>query len=718
MVLVVNVMQDNHQHFASDQSTTSVVFRQDLRLTPCDDARQPHVIVEDPVAGSFYRLGRIEYALAIRLTASRTIAQAYREVCEQYPDHQLSEEDAADLCRWLIDNELAHTESSKTSARLHRSTEKAKTNRIKQHANPIAIRVPLIHPDRLIGQMMKYVGWIFGLPATVVGVLLILLGGCLAILHRNELTHSSEYLFSSSALTLLLAVTIVLKVFHEFAHAIVCKRYGGDVGQMGVLFILLAPLAYVDVSSVWRFRRRWQRIHVASAGIYVELLVAALAMLIWQSADSPLVKHVCISVMLSAGVATLIFNANPLMKFDGYFVLTDWVRAPNLYTDSQNYLARQARRWFFGGELKEPNWQAGYRIAVAVYAWLALLWKCFVCFGLTIAATKLFHGLGTVLAVVACIVWIGGPTWRVVKLFRQAPRSGRRRFTCVATGSAALLTTLLAAIPWPGAASVPAVVEYSPHEVIRAEVPGFVDTIHVAAGQRVSEGQKLLTLRNPDLVLEAGKLETKIQQSTLRTRQQTLQGRHAAAQAEATELQALTKQHRDAKEQLDSLIVRAPRSGVVVRRRLNELEGTYVAQGDELLVIGDESQKELRVLISQDRFDQFRDQVGAPVRYRARGLATNTSSLAKIIPRARTGVDYPSLLACNGGPLPVKKVANDASPSGPEFELLVPHFEAIVPLSTSQGVDLYSGQRAQVSIGSLDETVGSHLWKRLAEWME
>ncbi|WP_231744455.1 efflux RND transporter periplasmic adaptor subunit [Stieleria neptunia] len=711
-------MQDDHEHFASDQSTTSVVFRQDLRVTPCDDARQPHVVVEDPVAGSFYRLGKIEYALAIRLTASRTIAQAYRELCEQSPDHSLSEEDAADLCRWLISNELAHTESSKSSARLQRSAEKAKTNRIKQHANPIAIRVPLLHPDQMVGRMMKYVGWIFGLPATAAGMLLILLGGCLAIQHWDDLTHSSQYLFSPSALYLLIAVTVVLKILHEFAHAIVCKRYGGDVGQMGVLFILLAPLAYVDVSSVWRFRRRWQRIHVASAGIYLELLVAAIAMLIWQSVESPLVKHVCISVMLSAGVATLIFNANPLMKFDGYFVLTDWARAPNLYTDSQNYLARLARRWFFGGELKEPKWQSGYRFAVAVYAWLALLWKCFVCFGLTIAASKLFHGLGTLLAVTACVGWIGVPAWRVVQLFRKAPSAGRRRFTCVATASAALLATLLAAIPWPGAAPVPAVVEYSPHDVIRAEVPGFVDTIHVSAGQRVSQGEPLLTLRNPDLVLDAQKLETKIQQSTLRTRQQTLQGRHAAAQAEETELQALTKQHRETTEQIDALIVRAPRSGVVVRRRLNELKGTYVAQGDDLLVIGDESQKELRVLISQERFDQFRDQVGAAVRYRARGHATNTSSLTKIIPRARTGIDYPALLACNGGPLPVKKVANETSQSGSEFELLVPHFEAIVPLSASQGVDLFSGQRAQVSIGSLDETVGSHLWRMLTEWMQ
>ncbi|WP_182867612.1 efflux RND transporter periplasmic adaptor subunit [Rhodopirellula sp. JC639] len=717
MVLVVDAMSDDQQHFASDQSTTSVVFRQDLRVTPCEDARQPHVVVEDPLAGAFYRLGRIEYALASRLTDSRTVAQAYRDVCEHYPDHRMSEDDAADLCRWLIDNQLAHTDSSKSSARLHRSAEKSKSDRIKQRINPIAIRIPLLHPDRLVETLVKYAGWIFSVPATVLGVLVMLISGCLALAHWGQLAASTHYLFEPSSLSLLLVVTVGLKVIHEFAHAIVCKRYGGDVGEMGVLLILLAPLAYVDVSSVWRFRRRWQRIHVASAGIYLELLVAAIAMLIWYFVDSPSIRHVCTSVMLSAGVATLVFNANPLMKFDGYFVLIDWARTPNLYTDSQNHLRRRLRCLFFGGEVKQPQWTPGYRTAVGVYAPLALFWKGFVCLGLTLAATKLFHGLGTLLAVVAGVCWIGGPAWRGISAVRNAPRPGRRRFMLIAAGSLAMGTVLLMVVPWPGATPVHAVVEYSPHEVVRAEVPGFVHAIHVDTGQWVSEGEQLLTLGNPELVLQAQQLETKIQQSTLRRRQQTLQGKHAAAQAEATELESLTKRLQDTTEQIDSLVVRAPRSGVVVRRRLRELQGTYVAQGDELLVIGDESQKELRLLIPQDKFDPFRDQSGTVVRFRASGQATQTSALSTIIPRARTEVDYPSLLATNGGPLAVKRVSNDASQSDSQFELLVPHFEAIVPLDASQGVDLHSGQRTRVSIGGLDRTVGSHLWRVVREWI-
>lgn len=718
VVVVVTFMTQGREYFASDLSTATVVFRPDLRCTPHNDARQPHVVVEDPISGTFYRLGKIEYAFAIRLTASRTIADAYRELCEQFPDHHLSEDEAADLCRWLISNELAHTESSKSSDRMLGSAKKASTQRVKERANPIAIRIPLLHCDRMVDRLTQYLGWLFGGYATAAGVILMLGAGCLAIANWEPLWRSSESLFSSSMLTLLVVVTVVLKLVHEFAHAIVCKRYGGNVGEMGVLLILLAPLAYVDVNSVWRFRSRWQRIHVAVAGIYVELMIASAAMLGWSVTSSPFVQHLCAGTILSAGIATLVFNANPLMKFDGYFILTDWAKTPNLYTDGQNHLLRLARRWFFGDSMKEPNWTPGYRIAVSTYAWLAIVWKCFVCAGLIVAAGKLFHGLGTLLSILACVAWIGGPLVRIVRQFQKAPFAKRMRFAGAMAVVMVSTVMLFAVIPWPGSAPVPAVVEYAPHEVIRAKVDGFVNQIHVDSGQHVRQGDHLLTLQNPDLVLKAEQLKSKMEQATIRQRQQTLSGRHAAAQAEETEFQSLAKQFAELMEQVDSLVIRAPRSGVVIRRQLDQIQGTYLAEGDEILVLGDESQKELRLLIPQSKYDQFRDQIGASVRYRVGGSPIETSSLAKIIPRAKTSVEYPALLACNGGPLAVRSVSADPSQPSPDVELLVPHFEAIVGMASSQSASFYSGQRASVSIGGFSETVGSHVWKSLLKWIE
>lgn len=716
MVVVVTQMSESQDHFASDQSTTTVVFRNDLCCTPNDGGRQTHVVIEDPVGGTFYRLGKNEYALASLMIPGRTIADAYRELCERFPDHRLSEDDAADLCRWLISNELAYTESSSSTPRMHASANQSDRERNKQRSNPVVIRVPLIEPDEWVTRLTRRLGWLFGLYATIFGIVIMLLAGGLAIQNWDELQRSAGYLFSGASVLQFVVITIALKVVHEFAHAIVCKRYGGDVGEMGVLFILFAPLAYVDVTSVWRFRNRWQRIHVAAAGIYLELVITSVAMMIWQFTDSEFVRHLCTRTMLTASVMTILFNANPLMKFDGYFILTDWARCPNLYSDSHQYLSRLSRRLFFGGQNREPDWQSGYRCAVACYGWLALIWKCFVCVGLIVAASKLFYGLGTLIALIAGWYWMGVPAWNAVKHFQKASWTQRRRCLAVSTLVTCVAGIVLAFVPWIGADAVPAVVEFSPHDIIRADAPGFVETIHVTAGQAVSAGDELVTLRNHELKLAAEDLERKIGQATIRQRQQTLKGQRAAAQVEATEIESLRNQHDEALRQVAALTIRAPRAGTVIRRGLDELIGTYVAQGDEILIVGNETQKELRLLIPHTEYERFSKRVGARVNYRTGVFSSDSSTLFKIIPRAKTAVDYPALLATNGGPLAVKTVSSDQTESDRKVELLVPHFEAVVPLDGRQGAVLRSGQRASVSLAGDRESIGSHLRRLIADW--
>ena len=413
-----------------------------------------------------------------------------------------------------------------------------------------------------------------------------LLACYLGIMNWPELVQSSENVFSGTSLVLLVGITGLLKVVHEFGHAICCKRYGGDVGEMGVLMILLAPLAYVDVSSTWRFRSRWHRIHVALAGIYVELVIASLAMLVWTWTDGELLRHLCVSTMLSASAMTLLFNANPLMKFDGYFVLTDWSRTPNLYSDSQKHLGRLARRVFFGATTGQPDWSPAYRRFVFGYGMLAWLWKWFVCIGLVAAAAKLFHGLGIVLAIAACVLWIGIPLHRIRQAFAKSTTVQKRRFLTVTSTVLLVTTTILCVVPWPGSGTVPAVVEYSPHDIIRAEVEGFVQSLHVRPGQRVTAGQALLTLHHPDLELSVRQLETQIEQAKIRRRQHSISGQHSGAQAEETELRSLENQRRELRKQLAQLTVRSPRSGIVIRRRLADLEGAFISAGDELVVVG------------------------------------------------------------------------------------------------------------------------------------
>ena len=189
--------------------------------------------------------------------------------------------------------------------------------------------------------------------------------------------------------------------------ALACKYHRGEVRETGLIFILLAPMAYVDVTSCWRFPSRWQRIHVAAAGMLAELLVAAVAAITWAHTDSSVVHHLLFNVIVMASLSTLLFNANPLMRFDGYYILADLVEIPNLATDGNRFLKAAASRIFFG-EKQRPLQALGFRRwFVRSYGLAAAAWRLLICVSLVTAASVLLHGAGLVLAVAGVFAWFG-----------------------------------------------------------------------------------------------------------------------------------------------------------------------------------------------------------------------------------------------------------------------------------------------------------------------
>ena len=186
-----------------------------------------------------------------------------------------------------------------------------------------------MHPDRWLSKLSPHTNWLFSAPMTALGMLLITAGMIVAIVRWNELVDSSQLVFARNNWLLMGVAWLVLKVAHELAHALACKRQGGEVREAGLVFVLFAPAAYVNVTSAWRFPCKWQRVHVAAAGMYVELVLAALAVMAWNHVDSIVLRHLLFNIILMASFTTLVFNANPLMRFDGYYILSDLLEIPN-----------------------------------------------------------------------------------------------------------------------------------------------------------------------------------------------------------------------------------------------------------------------------------------------------------------------------------------------------------------------------------------------------
>ncbi len=714
-------MHDTPDYSVRELGLTRLRLRGDLVFTPRTSGGETYYMVEDPLNSRFFRLGHAEYTLVSLLNGRTSIQEALSRLSTVMPHHRLSEADAGGLCRWLVEMDLAHTTESSRATRLAESADRLKQRQLLVRWNPLVFRQPLVQPDRWFVPLTSWFGWLYS-PISLVGWLVAVAVGAYHVLSAwDRFAASAQGIFAPNNWLWLAACWVVLKLVHETSHGIVCKRYGGTVGEMGILFILFAPLAYVDVTSSWRFRSRLQRIHVAVAGMYIELLIAAVAAIVWSHTDTGWLNNLCFNVIVMASITTLLFNANPLMKFDGYYVLSDALAMPNLYVNGQQFLRYFARRYLLGTPATLPHWPRGRGAAIRVFGVASFAWRLMVCASLTVAATTMFHGAGVVLAGLAVLMWIGVPTFRFMKYLvagQPGEQPNRLRFLLTAGSASAACVTVLGFVPWPGASKAPAVVTYSPDTVVRADSAGFVRQILVKSGQCVEQGQLLAVLENRELSRDVADLDLAIRQSEIRGFQHEQKGELAAQQAEMDHREALQSQLAEKRAQLQQLSVRAPRAGKIVRRDVSVLLGSYLKAGDEIVSIGDEHQKELRVSVAQNDLDVFRQRAGKLVRVDLPGHSLWDSRLTKVIPRATLEPTHPALVAANGGTLSVHKVTQGTDDtSEAAYELFEPRFTGIVRLSETESQKLHAGQCGGILYRPWDQSIGEHLYFALSNWI-
>ena len=276
--------------------------------------------------------------------------------------------------------------------------------------NPLYLKVPLCYPDRLFARISPWINWIYSQPMVIATFVMIMIGAYQVMAHWNEFIIASKGVFVPGRWLWLGLCWLVLKIVHECSHGAVCKRFGGSVHEAGAIFILFAPLAYVDVTSSWRFKSKWHRIYVAAAGMYIELLIAAVAAVFWVRTEPGLINDLCFNMVLMASLTTLAFNANALMRFDGYYILSDLVDIPNLYSDGQLFLRQLGRKYFLGlpTELSSGSWSRD--AFVRLYGIAAFFWRTSVTFFLILAAAIMFEGAGLVIALFAAAIWLVVPT--------------------------------------------------------------------------------------------------------------------------------------------------------------------------------------------------------------------------------------------------------------------------------------------------------------------
>ncbi len=704
---------------AQEIETAQLLLRSDLLFTP-QSARAPLVYqIEDPFTGKFYRVGHAEYVFLSLLDGRRTTREALHQLATAVPEHGLSDGDVVSICKWLCDTGLARVVNRTTCSHVwgeYRST--LRRERLGK-LNPLVLRLALVNPARFLAALYPWIGWLLGKSLFPIWLAVIISGYYQVAVQWGHFSSSLQRVFSPDQWIWLAGCWIALKFLHEGAHGLVCMRYGTPPREAGLTFVAIAPLAYIDVTPSWQLRNRWQRMHVASAGMYAELAVAGVAAWVWALTSEAAVAYVAGRLVLLASITTLLFNANPLMRFDGYYILSDLLRIPNLYTEGQQCVQYLVRRYLCGIPVLLPRWSPGKKWIVGLYGIISMLWRVFVCLSLSLAVVAMAGSLGWVIAGIGLTLWWGVPILHGTRLLfmgdnGQRPSWPRLLFAGISAASIGLLLTVT--VPWSGRCAAPAIVEYAPYTIVRARCAGVVVEVFVRNGQFVRAGDPLIRIENKELLNELADLQLQIRQSLVRGRQFEHEHKTAAFQAEQKRRESLELQFAEKKRRSDQLLVTAARDGHVIGHQIESLRGRHFSIGDEMLALGNESRKELRLAICQDDLGPFRAALDRPVHVRLPGEARWTARLKCIVPRAETRPVHPALLAPFGGALPAEPTSGESG-DGADYVLVRPCFTGVVALDDETSSRLRAGQRAHVECRRQGITCGRHLWHLFESWV-
>ncbi|MBL8819119.1 MAG: efflux RND transporter periplasmic adaptor subunit [Planctomyces sp.] len=705
-----------------DVAATTLKIHSHVRFVPQASGSELLYHVENQETGEYYRIGHSEYAFLSILDGSCSFSQAVTISSRALGSRSLTQQAALRLYLWALEKNLGAISGQPScgSLNLHRSIHPQGQSKAGLSLwNPFWIRIPLGKPQNLLTLLQPWFGWVFSVPSMLSA--LIPAGIALSILNNNRerLSFAAEKVFSGDNWYWLLLAWIALKLIHEFSHGIVCHRYGGTVRQMGIVLAIFTPMAYVDASACWAFRSRWQRIHTSVAGIYSELLIASFAAILWHYTQDETLSHILYNVIIMAGVSTVVFNLNPLMKFDGYYVLSDVMNIPNLSTQGTQAVQSVSGRLLLGFSVlpTRPGRKSWFLLA---YGSAAILWRVLVCVTLILTASVLYHGAGIVLAITGIVVWFWRPlagAWSAVQRMQdEGSLRILRAGTVLFTGFSAF-TAVLTLLPAPVLTQAPGIVEYTDGEIIRPRVSGFVRSVFVSNGQFVKAGDILLQLQNDEVVNESRDLLYAIRQEELRLQTARREHKSSAISIAESTLKSLQRRQLETQKNLSSLDIKASRDGTVIGRDLEQLRGRFVEQGDPLMTVGSESRKEVRISIRQQDLPVASTQVGNMLNVRVGTRSSLKGIFSRINPGASRDLPHPAMAASAGGPLTIiDDPGDEVRDSG---MILAEHrFQGVIQLDESDSLKVFCGERAQAGLGHPQISLGRYLYRAGRHWVE
>ena len=536
-------------------------------------------VIKDPISLKYYRFEEEEYALLEMLDGCSSPDQIKRRFDYRFAPQKITMQELHQFIGMLYRSSLVISNAPNQGIELRKRGEKTrKQERRRSLTNILAVRYKGFDPDRLLASINRWTGWVFTWPAFCVALIIGL--SALALLatqfetFQNKLPSFDQFFAAKNWIWLALVMALT-KVLHEFGHGLACKRFGGECHEMGIMLLVLTPCLYVNVSDSWLLNSKWKRAFIAAAGMYVELVLASIAVFVWWFSTAGMVNQLALNIIFVSSVSTILFNANPLLRYDGYYILSDLLEIPNLRSKATSILQRTFGQLFLGIEAKpdpflpaKRRWLfALYSIAAAAYRWLitfSIFW-----FVYRVLEPYGFKVVGQFIALSALYGLLGIPLVKLYKYFSVPGRMGTVN-SLRASVSATLLAVGLGGIlliPIPHFVYCSFYVQPLDAHNVYVDVPGVLSAIHVVPNQYVNEGERIIDLDSQQLEVQLASMRTSLETSIVRLenirRAESLDPKFAEGrQSAVAAVEASNASYEKRVLDRERLSVRSPSSGI------------------------------------------------------------------------------------------------------------------------------------------------------------
>jgi len=687
-------------------------------------------VLQDPASNQFFRLNEAAYRFVALLDGRRNVADAWKISNDQFGDMSPTQGEVIQLLGQLYSSNLLQADLPPDSEGLFKRYKKRKGREVKGYlSNLLFIRIPLLDPDRFLDRWVGVAGGLYTWVGFILWLVLISVGGWFVISNWDAAVGQASDLFKqmleqqrlASNAALMFMCFWGIKIFHEFSHGFACKKFGlnsgsgGEVHVMGIMFMVFTPIPYVDASSSWAFRHKWHRAIVGLGGMYIELAIAAVAAIVWaHTADKTLIHTVAYNVMLIGSVTTILFNGNPLLRYDGYYILSDLLEIPNLAQRSKDYLYYLVKKYVWRvRKPRNPAHTAGERGWFVFYGIASTVYRTIIVAAILYFVYQAIPVAGAILASMALIAWLFVPLYKFFAYLFTNQELSRSRGLAMFT-TAVFLVLLVGGLgytPCHDRIYASGIVEPQERRVVNAQSEGIV-TFVAPTDTRVTVGQPLVVAENRDLLAEL--LLNQIQLKSYEIeRQQAVKSMYDLRPFNE-QIRAQKTYIADAEKDVRDLTLTSPIDGIWVLRNPH-LEGAYAKSTEpfgevisEKLVIRVTAQQEDAPRILRECLDDP-ELSRVQIRVEGRPDLVMTGRIVKAERAATKKLPSQALAVGAGGKITLDP--NDRSGTTAEQEVLKFVIEVDPPADGQPPIA--SGQRVIVQFNTPWKPLAAQWWLKI-----